>query len=41
MGWTGGVTLVYDVTNEENNCNRKQAKEIKRKNEKFKNDTNR
>ena len=27
----GGVPLVYDVRNEKINCNRKQAKEMKRK----------
>ena len=34
----GGVPLVYDVTNEKINCNRKQAKEMTRKKEKHKND---
>ena len=36
MGWTRGrgVILVYNVTNEENNCNREQAKEIKTKKKK-------
>ena len=33
----GGVSLVYDVTNEKINCNRKQAKEMTRKKEKHKN----
>ena len=36
-----GVPLVYDVTNKKINCNWKQAKEMKRKKEKCKNDTNR
>ena len=34
----GGVPLVYDVTNEKINCNRKQAKEMTRKKEKHEND---
>ena len=32
----GGVSLVYDVTNEKINCNRKQAKEMKSKKENVK-----
>ena len=32
----GGVSLVYDVTNEKINCNRKQAKEMKLKKENVK-----
>ena len=39
MGERGGVPLVYDVTNEKIYCNRKQAKEMKKK-EKCENDTN-
>ena len=41
MGGRGGFPLVYDVTNEKTNCNRKQTKEMKRKKEKCKSDTNR
>ena len=37
----GGVPLVYDITKEKINCNGKQAKKMKRKKEKYKNDTNR
>ena len=36
----GGVPLVYDVRNEKINCNRKQAKEMKRKKEKCENKIN-
>lgn len=43
MFWDGGggVPLVYDITKEKINCNGKQAKKMKRKKEKYKNDTNR
>ena len=35
----GGVPLVYEVANENTDCNRKEAKEMKRNKEKCKSDT--
>ena len=40
MGEEVGVPLAYDITNEKINCNLKQAKEMKRKKEKWENDIN-